>query len=198
MPKGVYEPRTFAVPPEGMQVAEDGSFRFAKGNELWKLAASRVLRKPMYEDPQVLLIEVCGYFNWLTENPLHEAKLVSYEGVSNIESVPKMRAATLDGLLLYLGIARETWGSWRRGSQPALSDVILYAEQFIREQKFTGAAAGLLNPMIIARDLGLAEKAEHSGPDGGPIEVSARDAILDKLAGLSKRAGSTGDTEGAE
>jgi hypothetical protein len=28
------------------------------------------------------------------------------------------------------------------------------------EQKFSGAAAGLLNPNIIARDLGLADKSE--------------------------------------
>lgn len=36
-------------------------------------------------------------------------------------------------------------------------------EEIIRTQKFEGASADLLNPNIIARDLGLAEKQEHSG-----------------------------------
>lgn len=32
-------------------------------------------------------------------------------------------------------------------------------DKVIRDQKFTGATADLLNPMIISRDLGLAEKS---------------------------------------
>ena len=44
-------------------------------------------------------------------------------------------------------------------------------EQIIRTQKFEGAAAELLNPNIIARDLGLADRSEHSGPGGGPIRT---------------------------
>ena len=39
----------------------------------------------------------------------------------------------------------------------------------IRTQKFTGAAAYMLNANIIARDLGLANKEELSGPNGKPI-----------------------------
>ena len=37
--------------------------------------------------------------------------------------------------------------------------VVSKAEKIIYEQKFTGAAADLLNPNIIARDLGNVEKA---------------------------------------
>lgn len=36
-------------------------------------------------------------------------------------------------------------------------------EQIIRQQKFEGAAAELLNPNIIARDLGLADKKVLGG-----------------------------------
>ena len=43
-------------------------------------------------------------------------------------------------------------------------------EDIIRTQKFEGASAELLNVSIIARDLGLADKSEHSGPNGGAIE----------------------------
>lgn len=62
----------------------------------------------------------------------------------------------------------------------------------IRHQKFTGAAADLLNPMIISRDLGLADKSELSGPDGGPMEVSARDILADRLSRLADTLGQPG------
>jgi hypothetical protein len=37
-----------------------------------------------------------------------------------------------------------------------------------REQKFTGAAAGLLNGNLVARELGLADKAEVTGEGAAP------------------------------
>ncbi len=40
------------------------------------------------------------------------------------------------------------------------SKVITRIREIIYNQKFTGAAAGFLNPNIIARDLGLVDKAE--------------------------------------
>lgn len=51
------------------------------------------------------------------------------------------------------------------------SDICTRVREIIYEQKFTGAAAGLLNPMIIARDLSLRDKSEVSGPNGGPLQI---------------------------
>ena len=39
-------------------------------------------------------------------------------------------------------------------------------EQIIYNQKFAGATAGLMNPNIIARDLGLSDKTDHTSSDG--------------------------------
>ena len=47
-----------------------------------------------------------------------------------------------------------------------MAEVTNLAEQIIRNQKFTGAAAFQLQPNLIARDLGLADKQEVSSPDG--------------------------------
>ena len=52
----------------------------------------------------------------------------------------------------------------------------------IYEQKFTGAAAGLLNPNIIARDLGLADKTDHASSDGS---MSPQPAVVMNLSALS-------------
>ncbi len=42
------------------------------------------------------------------------------------------------------------------------------------------------------RRYGSAVRHEHAGPDGGPIEVDARDTLKDRLAGLAKKAAKAG------
>lgn len=52
-----------------------------------------------------------------------------------------------------------------------LSPIINRVERLIWQQKFEGAAAGLLNANLISRELGLADWREHSGPDGQPLDT---------------------------
>lgn len=156
--------------PDGMERSADGSLRFGKGNELWRLAKNYMRKDKKFETPEALLERVLDYFRWAEENPLMESKLVTYEGVSTIVEVPKMRALTLRGLTLHIGVGMETWGGWRRGDRPDLADVIAFAESHLYARKFDGAAAGMLSPNLIARELGLSDKTEVSGPDGGPIQ----------------------------
>lgn len=167
----------------------DGGFKFSAGNELWRKCLDYGVKERKFENPDDLLRQIVSYFNWVQENPLYEAKLVSYEGESNVESLPKMRATTLSGMCLYIGLHRDTWGRWRRGERKDLKDIIEFAESYMFNHKFEGAAAGLLNPNIIARDLGLAERTELTGPNGGPIQTitsemtpqEAADAYQDTL-----------------
>jgi len=98
------------------------------------------------------------YFEWVDNNPLMEAKPFAFQGASWVESVPKMRAMTINGLCIFLGISMDTWRRWRDCEDKDFCAVIREVECIIREQKFTGAAADLLNPNIIARDLGLNDK----------------------------------------
>jgi hypothetical protein len=84
-----------------------------------------------------------------------------------LQELPKMRAMTVAGLCLFLDISQEAFGDYR--AREGFSDVTTRVDDIIRTQKFTGAAAGLLNANIIARDLGLADKSELTGKDGGPI-----------------------------
>ena len=57
----------------------------------------------------------------------------------------------------------------------------------IREQKFVGAAADFLNASIISRDLGLADKREISGPNGGPIEEVTTEMTPEQAAEVYAR-----------
>lgn len=157
---------------EGKELVDDGSvapYHFAKRNELWKLAQNYMRKDRRYE-ADTLMMKILQYFVWADDNPLIENKLVTYEGVSNLEEIPKLRATTITGCCLFLGIPDKTWRDWRQ-ERMDLSPVLRFAESWMYQRKFDGAAAGLLNPMIISRDLGLAEKTEVTGKGGAPIET---------------------------
>lgn len=133
------------------------------GNQFWK-ARSKHGRDRLFASADLLWEACCEYFEWVEANPLWEMKAFAYQGVVTQEPVPKMRAMTLDGLCLFLDIEYETWRTWRNEKND-YSVIVAKADKVIRDQKFAGAAADLLNANIIARDLGLAEKqeTEHSG-----------------------------------
>lgn len=176
-----------------MSKDRDEAGRFAPGNRLWE-ARSSAGPKPKFSGPEPLWAACVEYFEWVEDNPLWEDKVTSFQGVNAHEPVAKMRAMTIAGLCLFLDIEESTWREWR-ANRSDLSAVITRAEAVIYEQKFTGAAADLLNPNIIARDLGLADRREHSGPDGGPIQtedLSARDILAERIAGIAARAAAAG------
>lgn len=152
----------------------DKAGRFLPGNRFWE-ARSSAGPKPTFSNPDDLWAACVEYFNWVAENPLYADQLVTFQGSATHEPVAKMRAMTIGGLCLFLDIEDRTWRLWR-DERPDLLPVITRAEAVIYQQKFTGAAADLLNPNIIARDLGLADKKELTG--GMAITVSPEDANL--------------------
>lgn len=162
--------------------------RFLPGNRFWEERSSAG-PKPIFTDPDKLWDACVEYFEWVDENPLHEAKAFAYEGSVTVEAMPKMRAMTINGLCLFLDVGLSTWAEWKK-DRSDLAEVITRAEQVIYEQKFTGASAGLLVPNIIARDLGLVEKSDlnHRSSDGSmsprqPLTPEAAKAINDEIEG---------------
>lgn len=147
-----------------MSKGRDEKGWFLPGNRLWEVRSSAG-PKPLFATPEPLWAACVEYFEWSHANPLHEAKAFAYEGVVTVEQLPKMRAMSLAALCVFLDISRGTWNEWK-ASRPDLSEVITRVEEIIFTQKFEGAAADLLNPNIIARDLGLADKKDHTSSDG--------------------------------
>lgn len=152
----------------------DEAGRFLPGNRFWE-ARSSAGPKPKFDGPEPLWAACVEYFNWVADNPLYADQLVTFQGTAKHEPVAKMRAMTIGGLCLFIDVTEQCWRLWR-DERPDLLAVITQAEAVIYEQKFTGAAADLLNPNIIARDLGLADKKELSG--GLAITVTPEDASL--------------------
>ncbi len=147
-----------------------------KGNRFWQARSSHG-RKPIFETPEALADACQEYFQWVEDNPLWEDKLVTFQGVATHEPVAKMRAMTIDGLTLFLGISTQTWYDYTK--REGFVEVTHEIEKAIRSQKFAGAAADLLNANIIARDLGLADKNELTGKDGAPLVSTGEVSKLD-------------------
>lgn len=137
-----------------------------KGNQFW-LARSSHGRHRIFETPDILWQSCCEYFQWVEDNPLYECKAFAYQGAVAKEDIPKMRAMTIGSLCIFLDIDETTWRDYREKED--FSPVMSRAEAIIRAQKFAGAAADLLNANIIARDLGLVDRAEVKGLNDSPV-----------------------------
>lgn len=144
--------------------------RFLPGNRAWE-ARSSAGPKPKFDSGEKLWAACVEYFEWVEATPLWEDKVMNVGGIAEHVPVAKMRAMTIAGLCLFLDVGATTWLEWK-ADRPDLARVIERAETVIYQQKFSGAAADLLNSNIIARDLGLANKEELSGPNGEPVRTA--------------------------
>ncbi|MCK5606828.1 DNA-packaging protein [Candidatus Pacearchaeota archaeon] len=133
-----------------------------KGNRFWEMRSTHG-RNPIFKDPEQLWTACLEYFEWVEENPLQEEKAFSFQGSVHYAKIDKMRAMTIGGLCIFLDICDKTWHNYRNDKD--FLQVVAKVEKIIRDQKFTGASADLLNANIIARDLGLKDMSsvEHSG-----------------------------------
>src|SRR6478609_9286632 len=114
------------------------------GNRFWELRATHGPKMLFSPDE---LWEACQeYFYNVEENPLIEEKAFSSKEGIQYAKLKKMRAMTIDGLCTFLDIDNTTWYDWRKDESKGLSHIVARAERIIRDQKFTGAAADLLNP----------------------------------------------------
>lgn len=126
------------------------------GNKYWKFRNKH--GRDFKYTPELLDKELDKYMEWLEENPLYEEKVFAYQGQITTHNSPKMRAATIMGFCLFAGICEKTFANYRDNKD--FIQVITRIETVIKVQKFEGAAAELLNPNIIARDLALGENID--------------------------------------
>lgn len=129
-----------------------------KKNKFW-LARSKHGRDKIFETPEILKEASNEYFNWCVKHPLYEEIIQSGKRFT----VAKMRAMTLKGLCIFLDIKTTTLDNYCDKENESYKDfleVTTRIKEIIETQKFEGAAAGLLNANIIARDLGLKDKTE--------------------------------------
>lgn len=134
------------------------------GNRFWEFRAKHG-RDQLFADSDLLWAEAVRYFEWYEKNKLIA---IEFNGKDAIEcEVPKMRAMSMIGFCTFLGVNHGYFSDFKKRLKPkkkedqAFLEVIERIEGIIYCQKFEGAAAGLLNGNIIARELGLVEKQEQ-------------------------------------
>lgn len=159
-----------------------------KGNQFWKIR-SKHGRDKIFATPEIMWDAACEYFDWCDNNPLQEDQVFAFQGVTTHDSIDKMRAYTLKGLCLFLGVSEnyfKTFADQQKDEKDFIA-VITRIKDVIYTQKFTGAAAGLLQTNIIAMELGLKAKSEITGLDDAPLIPDQKltkdqiDKLIDKL-----------------
>lgn len=156
-----------------------------KGNEYYLLATNFV--KPRKYHPAALFKKFVDYLQWNAAHPLKEQKILAG---GKQKTVNKLRAMTIVGFCNYAGIERQTYENYEK--QEDYFGICRRIRDIIYQQKLEGAAADLLNPSIIAREIGLADKQEIGGFGGGPINQSidlskVPSEVLELLLNAAKR-----------
>lgn len=149
-----------------------------KGNQFWK-ARSKHGRDKIFKTPDIMLEAAFGYFKWVEDNPLEKG--IVYQGTVSGDTEKLMRAMTIKGLCIYWGVNTFYLNDFignldlDKKEDKDFSQVISTIKEIIETQKFEGASAGLLNPNIIARDLGLTDKKEVNGDILNPLTEVIRE-----------------------
>jgi hypothetical protein len=135
------------------------------GNQFWKFRTKHG-RNTIFANPEILWQCACEYFESVDENPfLVEEAIKVGDLAGTTMTVKKAKPYTLKGLCLYLDISDRYFIDFeealeKNGDPLGFSQVITRIRNIIFTQKFEGASAGLFNPVIISRDLGLQEKVK--------------------------------------
>lgn len=165
-----------------------------KNNQFWRQRAKHG-RDAIFNDPQKLWDSACEYFDWIDNNPLEEEIIEKIkvngmgEAIERVD-VRKMRAYSWRGLALFLGCNSRYFNEFRESKTckevKGFSEIISRIEDVIYTQKFEGAASGLLNPSIIARDLQLRDNSDvtSGGKAIAPTIVVQSQQAVDDLAKL--------------
>ena len=138
------------------------------GQQLWQIMSQKLKsnggRPRIFETPEAMMEAALDYFKWSDANPLVEEKAFQFQGAPVMADLNKVRPYTLKAFLLHAGCSTQSWSDYR--SRAEFSDIVNAIDDTIRTQKFDGAVAGLMNPNIIARDLGLVDKQDLTSSDG--------------------------------
>jgi hypothetical protein len=129
-----------------------------KGNQFWRNIDPKDLgRNPKYRSPEELWDDVKGYFDTCDNSPLVSTETRRTDRNTEKKETQHRVPYTWEGLYVHLGVCNLE----HYKTKEAFSEIITHIGNIIYNQKFTGAAAGLFNSNIIARDLGLKDKSEQ-------------------------------------
>lgn len=161
-----------------------------KGNQFWKLR-NKHGRDKLFANADLLWDAACEYFEWHDKHPWIATKKKTKVMGNETETSPTQRPYSITGLCLYLDCSQGYFRQFKTSCSKDFLTVIERIEDIIETQQFEGAVVGAFNANIIARKLGLSDKAEtvHSG------EVKANISIVQMETPIKTFASSENEVE---
>lgn len=139
-------------------------------NQFWRNRSVHG-RDKLFATPELLWKACEEYFNWCDSHPWYKVEASKAPKIAKADQLIKVPNAipyTLSGLCIYLNASRSWWTEFRKNEKLShgFLEIITRVEEIIYTQKFSGAAVGAFNANIMARDLGMVDRSELSGPGG--------------------------------
>lgn len=143
------------------------------------------LGRPPKFTPESLWAKFVEFYEKQAKDPINlvsAAKAGDHFG--ELVEVPTSRPLTIEGFTIHADIDITTWHEYANGNvgtveqKRKFTGVCSKIRSFVHEVNFAGASVGTFNHAIIARYLGLADKKELTGADGGPLQTQSTVVIL--------------------
>lgn len=131
--------------------------------------------------PQEIIEGAIEYFEWNEENPIITEEHSHFKGEAIPYDVNKKRAVSLGRCILRLGLCHQTWCNYKKLEEEKHGELAAayfaacnWVEEAIRTIKLEDAHAGLMNPAIVMRELGLrdAQKLVTDDGEGGDAPMN--------------------------
>lgn len=135
-------------------------------------------RPKQYSNPEQLEEIAEEYFRWVLDNPMLQEKMFASNGRIVKDDAKIQRPMSIVGFCLFAGISKKTFYNY--ANDESFLHIITYIKNTIYTYKLDGAAAGIYNSSIVARELGLTDKTENINKN---IDISTlSDEQLEQLA----------------
>lgn len=117
-------------------------------------------RPKVYECETELYEKCLKYFERLKKSPVKIKRKTREKGKTVFFWDEFPRAPTLSGLCEFIGVHENTWRKYEK--DPQFMWVTTRVRAWMYDEKFQGAAVNIYNANIIAQELGLKSRVEHS------------------------------------
>ena len=139
--------------------------------------------RPLKYTPEEMQQKFLEYIESNKTNIFYRNELIkSGERAGEIIAVPVQAPLTIVGFCVFLGINKVTFYELLENKDKGFSNILYACKDYIEQNQLAGAAAGVFNPMIVARLIGLADKQQHevSAPDKITIDLNNNNIDLSK------------------
>lgn len=157
----------------------------------WTEAKKRGGNRKNIEDPQKMWDLACDYFKHTDDNQYEKQDFIrGGEKAGDIVKLKNGRPYTWAGFAVYLRnneiiSSIDHYRLNRDGKYRHFQEVMKAIGDVIYDNKFSGAAVGVFNANLIARDLGLVDKVQEVVPEAPELDLSKlSEAALEEVLAL--------------